>query len=61
MPNGHDYKRTSMNGMPPEFFLPPATNGALWAETGKLVVGCVAFIVLLAVLVTLTQGIVIKP
>jgi hypothetical protein len=44
-----------MKDMPAEFFLPPATNAALWAETAKLVVGCVAFIV------TLTEGIIIKP
>jgi len=61
MPNGHNYKRTSMKDMPAEFFLPPATNAALWAETARLVVGCVVFIMLLAVLVTLTQGIVLKP
>jgi hypothetical protein len=50
-----------MKDMPAEFFLPPATNAALWAETAKLAVGCAAFIVLLAVLVTLTEGIIIKP
>jgi hypothetical protein len=57
---GHDYKRASMKDMPAEFFLPPATNAALWTETTKLVAGCTAFILMLAILVTLTQGIVIK-
>ncbi|EUA30586.1 hypothetical protein I553_4843 [Mycobacterium xenopi 4042] len=49
-----------MKDMPVEFFLPPATNAALWAETAKLVVGCMAFILMLASIVTFTQGIVIK-
>ncbi|BBU21145.1 hypothetical protein [Mycobacterium xenopi] len=60
MKRGRDYKWASMKDMPAEFFLPPATDAALWAQTAKLVAGCVAFILILAVIVTLTQGIVIK-
>ncbi|BCO34342.1 hypothetical protein JMUB5695_00900 [Mycobacterium heckeshornense] len=60
MQGSQDYKRASMKDMPVEFFLPPATNAALWAETAKLVVGCMAFILMLASIVTFTQGIVIK-
>jgi hypothetical protein len=55
----HPTKRVSMKDLPAEFFLPPQTNAALWSETVKLVGGCVAFIVLLGVVVALTQGIVI--
>ena len=49
-----------MKDMPAEFFLPPQTNTALWKETIRLVAGCVAFIVILGIIVALTQGIVIK-
>jgi hypothetical protein len=47
-----------MKDLPAEFFLPPASNEALWSETIKLVAGCVAFIVILGIIVALTQGIV---
>jgi hypothetical protein len=47
-----------MKDMPAEFFL-PQTNDALRRETLKLVGGCVAFIVVLGIIVALTQGIVI--
>jgi hypothetical protein len=46
--------------LPAEFFLPPQTNVALKRETVRLVAACVAFIVALAIIVALTQGIVIK-
>jgi hypothetical protein len=46
--------------MPAEFFLPPQTNAGLWNETVKLIAGCVAFIVILGIIVALTQGIVVK-
>jgi hypothetical protein len=49
-----------MNELPAEFFLPPQTNAALNRETVRLVAECVAFIVLLGIIVALTQGIVIK-
>jgi hypothetical protein len=48
-----------MNEMSAEFFLPPQTNAALTRETVRLVAACVAFIVILGVIVALTQGIVI--
>jgi hypothetical protein len=48
-----------MKDLPAEFFLPPQTNAALWSETVKLVGGCVAFIVILGIVVALTQGIVV--
>lgn len=48
-----------MNKLPAEFFLPRQTNAALQRETVRLVAACVAFIVILAVIVALTQGIVI--
>ena len=48
-----------MKDLPAEFFLPPQTNAALQRETIWLVAACVAFIVVLAVVVALTQGIVI--
>ena len=50
-----------MKDMPAEFFLLPQTNTALWRETARLVAGCVAFIVILGVIVALTQGIVVTP
>jgi hypothetical protein len=46
--------------LPAEFFLPPQTNAALTRETTRLVAVCVAFIVVLGILVALTQGIVVK-
>jgi hypothetical protein len=49
----------SMKELPAEFFLPPHTNDALRRETIRLVAGCVAFLVVLGVIVALTQGIVI--
>jgi hypothetical protein len=49
----------NMKELPAEFFLPPQTNAALRKETIRLVAGCVAFIVILGILVALTQGIVI--
>lgn len=53
-------KRTSVKDMPAEFFLPPQSNAALWDETVKLALGCVAFIVVLGLIVASTQGIVIR-
>jgi hypothetical protein len=49
-----------MKKLPAEFFLPPQSNAALRRETVRLVAACVAFIVLLGVIVALTQGIVLK-
>ena len=49
-----------MKRLPAEFFLPPQTNAALQRETVRLVAACVAFIVILGVIVALTQGVVIK-
>ena len=49
-----------MKELPAEFFLPPQTNAALQRETVRLVAACVAFIVVLGIIVALTQGIVIK-
>lgn len=54
-----DPDRNRTSDLPAEFYLPPATNAALWRETVILVGGCVAFIVVLAIVVALTQGIVI--
>jgi hypothetical protein len=48
-----------MKDLPAEFFLPPQTNEALKKETIRLLAGCVAFIVILGIVVALTQGIVI--
>jgi hypothetical protein len=53
-------EETSMKDLPAEFFLPPQTNAALWRETIKLIAGCVAFIVILGIIVALTQGIVVS-
>jgi hypothetical protein len=53
-------EETNMKDLPAEFFLPPQTNAALNRETVRLVAACVAFIVALAIIVALTQGIVIK-
>jgi hypothetical protein len=58
--NPHPPQRVSMKDLPAEFFLPPPTNAALWSETVKLVGGCVAFIVILGIIVALTQGAVIE-
>jgi hypothetical protein len=55
-----DWQDTSTKELPAEFFLPPQTNAALKRETVRLVAGCVAFIVVLGIIVALTQGIVIK-
>ncbi|OFB36622.1 hypothetical protein BA059_22685 [Mycolicibacterium sp. (ex Dasyatis americana)] len=52
--------RVKVKDMPPEFFLPPADNADLWRETRMLLLLSIGFIVALAVLVTLTQGIVFK-
>ena len=49
-----------MKRLPAEFFLPPQTSAALKRETVRLVAVCVAFIVVLGIIVALTQGIVIK-
>jgi hypothetical protein len=48
-----------MKNLPAEFFLPPQTNAALQRETVRLVSACVAFIVILGVIVAMTQGIVV--
>lgn len=55
-----DNRRVSVKDLPPEFFLPPADNADLWRETRMLLLLSVGFIVALAVVVSLTQGIVIK-
>ncbi|OBG37993.1 hypothetical protein A5672_16955 [Mycobacterium alsense] len=60
MADNSDHSRRHPHELPPEYFLPPATNAALWAETVKLVAGSFAFILVLAIVVVLTQGIVIK-
>jgi hypothetical protein len=49
-----------MKKLPAEFFLPPQTNAALQRETVRLIAACMAFIVILGVIVSLTQGIVLK-
>ena len=48
-----------MKDLPAEFFLPPQTNEALKTETIRLLAGCVAFLVILGIIVALTQGIVV--
>lgn len=55
-----DNHRVTVKDLPPEFFLPPADNADLWRETRMLILLSVGFLVALAVVVTLTQGIVIK-
>ncbi|UXA11544.1 hypothetical protein KXD97_26665 [Mycobacterium sp. SMC-8] len=55
-----DDQPTSTKEIPPEFFLPPADNAELWRETRMLLALSVGFIVALAVLVALTQGIEFK-
>jgi hypothetical protein len=57
--NSVNRKGTSMKDMPAEFFLPPESNIALWNETVKLVVGCIAYLVILGIIVALTQGVVV--
>ncbi|HEV7854124.1 MAG TPA: hypothetical protein VGP27_22620 [Mycobacterium sp.] len=57
--NQNPPRHINMKDLPAEFFLPPQTNAALWSETVKLVGGCVAFIVILGIVVALTQGIVV--
>jgi hypothetical protein len=47
-----------MKDMPAEFFLPPQSNEELKKETIRLVAGCIAFIVILGIIVASTQGIV---
>jgi hypothetical protein len=51
-------EESDMKDMPAEFFLPPQTNEALAKETIRLIAGCVAFIVILGIIVASTQGIV---
>jgi hypothetical protein len=48
-----------MTDLPPEFFLPPQNNSALWRETIRLIAGCVTFIVILGIVVAMTQGVVV--
>jgi len=52
--------RRNMKDMPEEFFLPPHSNTELWSETVTLIASCAGFIVLLAVVVALTDGIVLR-
>lgn len=52
-------QRVNMKDLPAEFFLPPPTQAGLWRETAALLIGCVVFIVTLAIIVWLTHGIVI--
>ncbi len=49
-----------MKDLPPEFFLPPATDTGLRRETVGLLLGSLAFVTILAIIVALTQGIVLK-
>jgi hypothetical protein len=49
-----------MKDLPAEFFLPPRTSQALRKETVRLVAGCLAFLVILGLIVVLTQGIVVR-
>ncbi|MCV7205033.1 hypothetical protein H7J71_23780 [Mycolicibacterium peregrinum] len=58
--NSQPRERTRMKDMPAEFFLPPQSNTAMWRETVKLVIGCVAYLLILGIVVALTQGIVIS-
>lgn len=46
--------------LPAEFFLPPQSDSALRRETAALICGAVLFIIVLAVIVSLTQGIVVE-
>jgi len=57
---GRNDKHASMKDLPAEFFLPPPTNAALKQETVRVLTACVAFIVILGIIVAMTQGIVIK-
>ena len=60
MGTDRDRHNTGLKDLPAEFFLPPQTSAALKRETVRLVAVCVAFIVVLGIIVALTQGIVIK-
>ncbi|MEZ0351917.1 hypothetical protein [Mycobacterium sp. pR1184] len=53
-------QRRNMKDMPADFFLPPATQAGLWRETIALVAGCYLYILTLAILVALTQGVVVR-
>ncbi len=59
MTDSPEYNHKSMKDMPAEFFLPPPTQAGLWRETIALAVGCYAFILVLAIVVAFTQGIVV--
>jgi hypothetical protein len=48
-----------MKDLPAEFFLPPQTDAALRQQTVRLIAGCIAFIVVIGIIVALTQGIVV--
>jgi len=43
-----------------EFFLPPSTDAGLWRETAALLLGSLAFVIILAIIVALSQGIALK-
>lgn len=60
MRRSNDREHINMKDLPAEFFLPPPTNVGLWQETAKLVGGAFLFILILALLVAVTQGVVIK-
>ena len=60
MGTDRDRHDMGLKDLPAEFFLPPQTSTALTRETVWLVAVCVAFIVVLGIIVALTQGIVIK-
>ncbi len=49
-----------MTDLPAEFFLPPESDRDLWRETARLLAGSVAFMVVLAVIVLNTRGIVVR-
>ena len=53
-------RRVNMKDLPPEFFLPPPTEAGLWRETAALLLGSLGFVIILAIIVALTQGIVLK-
>lgn len=48
-----------MKDLPDEFFLPPQTDEGLRRETIRIVVGSLAFLVILGIIVALTQDIVV--
>jgi hypothetical protein len=60
MNGSNRYVRSGAKDMPAAFYLPPQSNAPLWQETWKLVLGCVAFIVVLGIIVALTHGIVVQ-